>query len=438
MPDANRRNRTTMFAIFACALLARLVFCLVAIPLLDLPVGPNRDDFFTSSDGYIDLAVNLVDHGTFGFAADGPPTTYRAPVFPAVLALGYGVVGDPKTAVLLSNCVASALTCVVVYLIAVRFFQSRATFRLLAPVTFFPLSIYYCASGFSDTFVTLSVTLYVYAVLVLFRAPTIGKGMLSGGAFALAALTKAVVLPLPVVLCGYALLRRRVALRAATISMAVGFTLTSIWTVRNYVVTGHVIPVSGGLGFNMLVGTFTIDSGRDCDSSIKYGRAAALDHIRKTEGVNVSHDDLHTARHLDLSPEMDRLFRSSALGLFADRPFLLVRKVGINAVRFWYFSSSPLKSVINGTINLVVLLLAVLGLPRMMKSSRLEVELLLLIVVSFVGLYSLVIVHSSRFSLPVVLLLLPIATWTALKYRPKRVSAKNEQFGCPAPSRGGG
>jgi hypothetical protein len=89
---------------------------------------------------------------------------------------------------------------------------------------------------------------------------------------------------------------------------------------------------------------------------------------------------------------------------------LLLRKLVINCARFWYFSSSPAKSLLNGIVNASILALAFGSWWRLRKTDRASAELLALFIVAIMLLYAGVIVHSSRFSLPIVMALLPLAT----------------------------
>lgn len=410
----------TACKIFAAALAARLLFCFGLVMTFGLPMGPNRIDFYNSTDGYINIAENIVDHGNYAFTADGPPTTYRAPVYPLALAAAYKLVGDPARAVLWVNCIASSLTCVLVYLIAVRLIGHRATFWMLAPVTFFPLSIYYCTSSFSDTFVAFTFVLYVYATMALFTAPTTRRGISGGIAFAIGALTKSTLLPIPFLLWIYAALRRRAALRPVAIAMLVGFALTGIWTLRNLRVSGHLIPITGGTGYNMLVGNYMIDAGGDCDASLAHGRAEAIQRVNADTGRNITNDMLRPTGFLDVPHDIDKLYMKSAVKMFTEEPALIFNKLAVNSTRFWYFSSSRMKSLANGIVNAGTLLLALLALPRLWRERKTEIEIMGLILFAVVLLYAAIIVHSSRFCLPVVMPLLPLATMTAIDLRNRR------------------
>lgn len=410
MDSRTTTTRTTLLWVFLAALVVRAGFCIVAISVLKLNVGPNRSDFFTSTDGYIDLAVNLVDHGVYAFAPDAPATAYRAPLYPAALAGAYALLGNAAWAILIVNCIASSAACVIVFQIARRLFGDRVSHWWAAPIVFFPLSIYYCTSSFSDTFLTLTIAAYIWALIALIRTPSLRTGVGAGITFALAALTKAVVLPIPLALCAYAAVRDRKVLPQTVVATLLGFGLVGIWTVRNFQATGTFTPVTGGAGFNLLLGNFMIDKGGDCDASLKHARRAAFDYLQRHDGVTIDPGRFDTDGHLDVPREIDRQYGRAAATMYREHPSLLLRKLAINSGRFWYFSSSPMKSLANGIVNITVLLLALFGLRQAWKRDRHAPEALALFVVAFMLLYALVIVHSSRFSLPIVMVLLPLAT----------------------------
>jgi 4-amino-4-deoxy-L-arabinose transferase-like glycosyltransferase len=360
------------------------------------------------------LAVNLFEHGRFGFTADGSATTYRGPIFPVVLGLVNLCVGHIGVTTILVNCLASALTCVVVYFLAQLVFgRGRALLQTL-PAVFFPLSIYYCTSSFSDTFFALTVALYFLLVVRMFERPGPARGIFAGIGFALAALTKGLLLPLPVLLVGYALVRRRAALAATLVSVVVGFALVGFWTVRNYAVDGHVIPISVGPGFSMLAGNFMIDEPTDAEEALKYGERQAFERINRKYGTDFTRASLKTAGYWDIPPETDKLFFREAWSMFAEERLLLPRKLLINSWRFWYFSGSVLKSRANWVVNYPLLALALLCCWKIRRRRASAAELLLLFAAAFMLIYAMVNVCSSRYSLPVLLLLIPYAAWFVL------------------------
>ncbi len=415
-----------LWVTFFVALTVRLLFCFVAIPVLGLNLGPARSDFHSSTDGYTTLAVNLINHGVYAFAPDAPPTSYRGPAFPAALAVFYAAIGNIDIAVLLVNCLSSAATCVFVLLIARQLFGTRVNGWWALPVIIFPLSIYYCANAFSDTFLAFTVVGYIWSTIRLLQQPTHGNALLVAICFTLAALTKAVVLPIPLLLVAFTLLIKRPALKPAVVATVVGFALTGVWTARNYIVTNEFTPVTGGTGFNMLLGTYMIEESHDCDRSMKHGRQRALDYFAST-GEPIELDRLETNGHLDVPKDIDQRYGAIAVDMFKTDPMLVVKKLGVGAVRFWYFSSSPTKSLANAVVNGGVLLLALVGLFVVPTDHRMAAIWLALFTLAFVFLYALIIIHSSRFSLPIVMALLPLATGPVAALVGKRTNTNNAE-----------
>jgi hypothetical protein len=316
---------------------------------------------------------------------------------------------DSGLAVLLVNCLASALSCVAAGLLLWRISGRHPTLVSLMAVVFFPLSIYYCASSLSDTFVTMTMLGWLAAVVCLFQSPTLGRGLLAGLAFALAALSKPVVLPLPLLLLGYAAFKHPKTLRSLAAGLLVGGLFVAGWTVRNHRLTGTWIPVAGGTGFNLLVGNFMIEEARDSDTSMAHGTARALEQLTAVAGRVVSLEDLRTDGHFDVPLWLDRLCGRHALAMYRQDLWLLPRKVLTNVVRFWYFSSSPRKSLANALVNLSVLLLAGVWFVRQGRQAATAATVVPWVLIGLVLTYSIIIVHSSRFCLPVVMALVPMA-----------------------------
>ena len=402
--------------VFGVALALRLAFCFVAVPACGIDMGPRTEDFYQSSDGYVALATTLMDHGRFAFNPEAAPTLFRCPAFPTAVGLMYLLIGDPGTALVLVNCLASAATALLVYILAYLVANPRVAWWSGLATACFPLSVYYTAHGFADSFLAFVVVAYALTVVVLIRRPTLGLGVLTGVVFAVAVLTKPVVLPFAFLLVLFALVLHRRMLLPALVSAAVGLMLVGGWTARNCALTGRFVPVSTGSGYNLLVGNLMIEVDGYADEVYDGGVALALERVYQESSVRFTWSDLAAAGHYDFTPEVEELLAASAYRMIRDDPFLLVRKVWVNFGRFWWLSSTPLKSGVNLLINGVVLLLALVGLCTLRSKRPREVAWLALFVVGYVGVYCLIIVSSSRFTLPVTALLLPFAVSTVLSW----------------------
>ncbi len=404
----------------ALSLILRLVFCFAVVPLVDLNLGPRSHDFLSSTDGYIVLAENIRNHGRFSFAPADLPTTYRAPLFPAVVAAAYWLIDDLGAATLLVNCVAAALTSCFVYCLAHALFGRGVALGSGLAASLFPLSVYYSAQSWSDTLISLTYVAYGCCIVLLAMRRTTALVVLSGIAFGLAALSKPVILPIPVCLVAYSAFKPGL-FKPMVLSAVVGMCCVLPWTYRNFTVSGEVVPVCGGLGYNLLVGNFMIEEGSDCNASYSHGIARAKERILRVHDLEPAQAALKTNGHLDLSPALDRVLGRSALAMFVEEPTLLIRKICVNAARFWYFSSTSRRSLVNGVVNGGVLFLAVWGALRAWRGpNQAGLEALGVVIFSLIGAYVVVIIHSSRFSLPVMFLLLPLACFAISRTREPR------------------
>jgi hypothetical protein len=250
--------------VFAIALALRLMTMACVLPTLRSDVDP---------DSYRSLARSLAVGK--GFVAGAPngrelPNVARTPVYPLFLAGLICVGGDRLGLFLAVQGVLGALTCVVTFLIAVRW--SRPWLSTLAAllVAVDPNSILRCSDLRTETLFTL---LVVCAAWLMVWRPDKGWGWFASGLlWSLAALTRPIAVWIWVVALVMAF-AQRVPWRDRVLHLVVflvGFTPPiAVWAARNHAVTGR----------------YFVSSISTC--SLMY-RAAGIDaelHGRKVEDV---------------------------------------------------------------------------------------------------------------------------------------------------------
>jgi hypothetical protein len=281
-------------------------------------------------------------------------------------------------------------------------------------LTLLPSSVYFGASAYSDNLYALTVVVYLLGVLAVLHRGDLRSGLLAGAAFALSALTRPVLLPFPALLLGYAWLRRRSASRAALVSALVGLALVTPWTLRNYRVSGSLIPVTTGAGFTTLTGFF-MPWGSDGRQLVRQAHRAAVREAYGVEGAEAETAlrSLHSeVGYWDIRPDDDAVYARVALELSLRRPDLVAKKFVLNLVRFVYLASSTAGSLMNLTMNVALLLLALGSSWRARPGRRHCLEGFWLLQGCFVAMYALVLVAAPRYSLPVQMALAPFAAAT--------------------------
>jgi len=212
-----------------------------------ISLGPFWPDVYKSAVGsdfghYDNIARNLLDGK--GFTLAGQPNIHRAPGFPIWIAGVYALTGRSYTALV---AVQILLVGFIVYLTSILARQlggERAGVLAAYVAAVNPVLIYYSIRPYSEPlFTVLSLLMVITVGPALCRAiwwRVTVAGILAG----MACLVRGQMLIIPVFLGLWWLWR----LKWRGFSAALAFTLAmwfpiSPWTIRNYIVSGHFIPV---------------------------------------------------------------------------------------------------------------------------------------------------------------------------------------------------
>ena len=186
-----------------------------------------------------------------GFMPFGNLIQRRAPLYPLLIGGVYWVFGEKPLVVLLLQCILHAGTCLLLFDLTRRLFGQRAGVIAAVICAVHPVLLRYVPDLHLETLFTFLVTLTIWLTERFARARDIRTGALLGIAFGLATLTKSVILLYPglfAMALVYTLSRakKQLPIRGlATMFVTMALTI-SPWTVRNYMATGHFVPVSSG------------------------------------------------------------------------------------------------------------------------------------------------------------------------------------------------
>lgn len=223
-------------AIFALALAVRLAYT------LGLRGTPPGDLLLIDSETYDRLGRALLRDGIRGEEAYAVNVLY-----PYFLAGIYAVAGGAKIAALLAQALLDSLTCVIIYLTAIRLF-GRATALVCAgiAVLYAPM-VAYSGAILTPTLVTFLAALSLFLLVLYMRRPRWWPALAGGAAIGLATLGRGNHLLL-VPLCGpfffLAARGRKAALRHWA-ALALGALLVLVpMNLRNYLVARQWVPVA--------------------------------------------------------------------------------------------------------------------------------------------------------------------------------------------------
>src|SRR5712675_3440662 len=225
-------SRDTKYAVIiaAVAIAAALLMVLIFFRFQNL-VLKTGDPY-----GYGKIAREFVEHGFTKL------TRRAASLYPEFIAFVYRLGGSDDVIIFL-QCLFHAATCVLVFQLGLRIYNSRTGLLAGLFCAFHPMLLRYVADLHMESFLTLLCTLTVWTTVRFHDRPTVANGILVGVVGMCATLTKGVMLPylgvFGIVSTVLALKRRSIQRVAAVVAMFVAMAVVlAPWTYRNYQVTG--------------------------------------------------------------------------------------------------------------------------------------------------------------------------------------------------------
>ena len=181
--------------------------------------------------------------------------TYRPPLYPLLIAATYEVCGQQPGAVRLWQALLGTATCGLLFAVGQRLGGARVGLIAAGLAAVYPLFIFFTGTLMAETLlVFLTVAILLMALRFEEKACLRRAGEL-GVVLGLGGLCKPVLLAwVPLLLWGW-WRQGRGARWGRLAAVCVGLALTIVpWTVRNYLMTGHLALVSTNMGVNLLIG----------------------------------------------------------------------------------------------------------------------------------------------------------------------------------------
>jgi len=341
------------------------------------------------------------------------PTSIRPPLYPGLLALVWKIAGgNDLQAVRTVQILLSALTAALVYMLGVAIWGPRVGRLAAAIYWLYPSLIFYDYLILTETLFTCLLVAFVLATVKLVQHPRAAFAIACGLTLGLAALTRSVLWPLPLILCPALLLvldatwRQRLALAAMVLA---GYAVVvGPWAVRNtrlqHVFT--VVDTMGGMNLRMGNYEYTPDDrmwdavGLQGDKNWVYGINDDLGNGPITEGQKEKWAQRKAIAYMRTHP-FTTLRRSMIK--FADfwgleREFMAGAQKGMYAPPFW-FEVMASAAILLGYV--FVTIVGAFGIWIAVPQDKRVHAVLLLPVLVLMGAHTIVFGHS-RYHLPVI------------------------------------
>jgi 4-amino-4-deoxy-L-arabinose transferase-like glycosyltransferase len=321
-------------------LLGALVVRLVIISMtgdLGIRIADERD--------YHDLATSLVT-GT-GFTSRFGPTSLRPPLYPAFVAGAWNLTDSRSLQVVrLLQALLGLATAGLVFHLGRRLYDQPAALAASAVIAYYPALLLSHSLLLTETLFAFLLTAASLAIVVTLQqaspAVALGGGVLLG----LAALTRSIVWPFPVVLApfvvlvGRGLLRQRVA--CAALLLAGHVLVVAPWAIRNTQLQGMPVVVDTMGGLNLRMGNYEhTPHDRIWDAVSMAGSKSWVHGLPPAPpGGGVWNEG-----------QKERWAREQAVAFILDHPGLTLWRSAIKFTDFWGLDRDFLAGVQRGLFN---------------------------------------------------------------------------------------
>ncbi len=147
-------NKNVIFSRLSFIILAALMYRLFIATFFAPPLLQDEKDYFA-------IAQSLCHNNSFSI--NGATTAYRAPFYPAFVAIIFSIFGESVIPVRIIQAFADTLTCIFIFLICKRFFSEMTAYLAILLYSFFPGNSLYVSLLMSEILFT---TLFLFAILL--------------------------------------------------------------------------------------------------------------------------------------------------------------------------------------------------------------------------------------------------------------------------------
>lgn len=399
-------NHSRRWRVLACLFAGGLILRLLLLWSTTSLFTPIVDE-----QQYRQLALSILDGDGFAWNP-GEPTSLRPPMYPTLLAGTWAVAGYQNLqAVRIVQILLALLTTGVVYQLGRRAFGSAVGEIGAVVFWLYPSLIFFNFTILTETLFTFLLMSFVLLAVMLVQAPRWWIAAFAGLALGMAALTRSVVWPLPLIICPMvvALVRGPLPKRLGLSALLLVGYLVAVgpWAIRNTRLQGVVTIVDTMGGLNLRMGNYE----NTPDDHM-------WDAVRLRGALNWSYElSVERPGQKFTEGQKDKWAQAKAVQYILANPLTTLRRAAIKFGDFWglerefaagiqkglYKPPFLLGLLASGLIVLAYVGVATLGWIGIWAAAPdIRFHLILLLPVLFItGIHTIVFGHS-RYHLPLV------------------------------------
>lgn len=381
-PGFAREDRRLLVALFCLGLIFKGTFALGAVAISYIPF---------EADFYDDLARNLLAGNGYVIVPGETPNLWRAPLYPAFLAGVWFLTGSWYPAPVVVQVILEAVTGIILFRIGLTLFGRRAAILAGVAWALYPISAFYASRLMTESLFTCLFAVCMAMLLAAQRRDRSTTFFAAGVLLGLAVLVRPSVQQFPLAIAMTLLARRAAVVRPFACVVAGMALAIAPWMTRNYLLSGHLLPVAAGSGYNLWLGNHLPTDGRDTDE-------LPADEARKLEAEITA---IIGPQERIFTPEGDRIFLAEFRREIAAHP---AATLGLMARKVWRFWFNPFQlrhrwaepGIV--VVQSIIIALAAVGFFKAFRAGR-DVHLLFFMVLYFMGVYAAT-VATLRYSVP--------------------------------------
>ena len=344
------------------------------------------------------------------------PTSGRAPLYPAFLALVWTVIGEKSLwAIRVTQIGLSLLNVVLLFSLGQRIFNRRVALWAAAIFCFYPSFVAFNFLLLSEVLFTLLLTLFAFGCVVLLQSARPALAVGTGCVLGLAALTRSVLWPFPIILCPLAFLslqgNRGTRLKLTGCLLLGYLMVVAPWAVRNTSLEGVFTVVNSRGGITLLMGNYEhTPLNRAWDPVTLTGEQSIFNTYKLREKQPESANWTEG--------QLEKWAQKTAFAFMLEHPVLTVKRSIAKFASFWGLERSILAgfqigifrtpqwfavfaSLVITLAYVLVMVMACLGVFLAAPDNQ-RIHWLFLLIIFFVsGVHALVFGHS-RYHLPLI------------------------------------